>query len=578
MLARLRPAPKLIPQIEPVAPIPLAHDVIAPTLHDQAEPVIGQVEQDLHTLITAVQQASAEVSRSVVQASNSLTDISARTAALVDETQAVDGTAGLLAQAAKELTQASASISAQIHTAAGLLEQVTSVVSAAQAQIEHLRTSSGEIGTVVNVIAGIAKQTNLLALNAMIEATRAGDQGRGFAVVAQEVKELAGQTARATDQIRTSIARLQQDAVHSAQTVMEAAGLVAQVGPKFVEVVAAVEEQNASTAELTRSAEAVAGFVGQVVGSAQAIREQAQAASAVSLATAASSNTVDRLHGRTLVVLRTNPLGNRRKHPRLPVTLEATLRQGGRSYLTRTVDVSQGGLLVTAPGELQAHIGLELEVETAELGCAAVRVVGLSALGLHVQITRAPEGYAAAVEQLTGAVNAQNASRIARAQSVAGEIGLALEAAITSGRLSEAALFDTAYQPVLGTNPQQYLTPAVPVLEEVLTPIQESLLGSDPRLTFCVAMDWNAYLPVHNSKYAQPQRPGDVAWNTAHSRNRRIFDDRAGLMAARNTEPFLVQSYAREMGGGRTVIMQEVDAPIRVRGRHWGGFRLAYGL
>lgn len=112
----------------------------------------------------------------------------------------------------------------------------------------------------------------------------------------------------------------------------------------------------------------------------------------------------------------------------------------------------------------------------------------------------------------------------------------------------------------------------------MLTPIQEGLLGSDPRLTFCVAMDRNAYLPVHNRRYAQPQRAGDVAWNTAHSRNRRIFDDRAGLMAARNTEPFLVQSYARDMGGGRMVMMQEVDAPIRVRGRHWGGFRMAYSL
>lgn len=578
MLARLRRAPKLTPASEPIAPLLLVQELIVPTLHDQAEPVVGQVEQDLRTLISAVQQASAEVGRSVVLASNSLTDISARTAALVDETQTVDGTAALLAQAAKELTQASASISAQIHIAAGLLEQVTTVVGAAQSQIEHLRTSSGDIGNVVNVIAGIAKQTNLLSLNAMIEASRAGEQGRGFAVVAQEVKELAGQTAKATDQIRASITRLQQDAAHSAQTVMEAAGLVAQVGPKFIEVVAAVEEQNASTAELTRSVEAVAGFVGQVVGSAQAIQGQAQAASAVSLATAASSSTVDRLHARTLVVLRTNPLGNRRKQPRLPVALEATLRQAGCSYATRTVDVSQGGLLVAVPDGLRAHIGLQVEAETVELGCVSTQVVGLSALGLHLQITQAPEEYPAAVEHLTGAVNAQNAGRIARAQSVAREIEVALEAAIASGRLSEAALFDTAYQPVLGTNPQQYLTPAVPVLEEVLTPIQESLLRSDPRLTFCVAMDRNAYLPVHNSKYAQPQRAGEVAWNTAHSRNRRIFDDRAGLMAARNTEPFLVQSYARDMGGSQTVMMQEVDAPIRVQGRHWGGFRLAYSL
>jgi methyl-accepting chemotaxis protein len=548
-----------------------------PTLNEQAEPIVSQIEQDLHTLVSAVQLSSAEVGRSVVEASTALADIGNRTAALVDETQTVDSTANLLAQAAKELTQASTSISAQIHTAAGLLEQITTVVSAAQAEIEHLRVSSGEIGTVVDVIAGIAKQTNLLALNAMIEASRAGDQGRGFAVVAQEVKMLAAQTTRATDDIRASIARLQQDALGSVKTVGEAARLVQQVGPKFIEVVAAVEEQNASTVELNRSAAAVASFVSHVVGGASAIREQAHAASAVSAATAASTTSVERLHGRALVVLRNNPVGDRRQYPRLPVALKATLHQGAHRHAVRTIDVGRGGFLVTAPKDLLATLGLELDVETAELGCVSTRVVGVSALGLHLHITRAPDAYAAKVEQLTGSVNAQNAGRIASAQAAAAQIGQALEGALADGRLNEADLFDPSYQPILGTDPQQYLTAAVPVLEAVLTPIQESLLGSDPRLTFCAAMDRNAYLPVHNRKYAQPQRPGDVSWNTAHSRNRRIFDDRAGLMAARSTDPFLVQSYARDMGQGRLVMMQEVDVPIYIRGQHWGGFRMAYG-
>lgn len=548
----------------------------APSLNERAEPILSQVEQDLRTLISAVQRSSAEVGRSVVQASASLADIGARTAVLVGETQTVDGTAHHLAQAARELTQASTSISAQIHTAADLLEQITKVVGAAQSQIEHLRVSSGEIGTVVDMIAKIAKQTNLLALNALIEAHRAGEQGRGFAVVAQEVKELASQTTRATEHIRASVARLQQDALGSVQTVGDAASLVQQIGPTFIQVVAAVEEQNASTAELNRSAETVATFVSHVVGSATAIREQAQSASTVSAATAASSTSVERLHGRTLVVLRNNALGDRRQHPRLPVALTATLREGGRRHEVRTIDVSRGGLLVSAPKDLRAHIGLELEIETAELGCVTTRVVGSSGLGLHLQITRAPDDYATKVETLTGSVNAHNAGRIARAQAAAAEIGQALEGALARGELGEADLFDTSYEPILGTNPQQYLTPAVPVLEAILTPIQESFLGSDPRLIFCAAMDRNAYLPVHNRKYAQPQRPGDVAWNTAYSRNRRIFDDRAGLMAARNTDPFLVQSYARDMGEGRVIMMQEVDVPIRVRGRHWGGFRMAY--
>ena len=93
-----------------------------------------------------------------------------------------------------------------------------------------------------------------------------------------------------------------------------------------------------------------------------------------------------------------------------------------------------------------------------------------------------------------------------------------------------------------------------------------------------VAVDRNAYLPVHNRIYSKPQRADDVAWNTANCRNRRIFDDRAGLCAARNVRPFLIQSYPRDMGNGVTVMMREIDAPVRVFGKHWGGFRTAYKL
>ncbi|MFX7887095.1 hypothetical protein ABTK21_19495, partial [Acinetobacter baumannii] len=89
-----------------------------------------------------------------------------------------------------------------------------------------------------------------------------------------------------------------------------------------------------------------------------------------------------------------------------------------------------GGFLVTAPKDLLSTLGMELDVETAELGCVSTRVVGVSALGLHLHITRAPDAYAAKVEQLTGSVNAQNAGRIASAQAAAAQIGQALEGAL----------------------------------------------------------------------------------------------------------------------------------------------------
>ncbi|WP_204336592.1 hypothetical protein, partial [Proteus mirabilis] len=72
----------------------------------------------------------------------------------------------------------------------------------------------------------------------------------------------------------------------------------------------------------------------------------------------------------------------------------------------------------------------------------------------------------------------------------------------------------------------------------------------------------NGYIATHNRRYCQPQRPGETVWNTANSRYRRIFNDRTGLASARNQRPFLLQTYRRDMGGGRFVVLKEVAAPI----------------
>lgn len=98
----------------------------------------------------------------------------------------------------------------------------------------------------------------------------------------------------------------------------------------------------------------------------------------------------------------------------------------------------------------------------------------------------------------------------------------------------------------------------------------------DPPVVFCAAVNLIGYLPTHNNVYSQPQRLGDRDWNTENCRNRRVFADRAGLAAARNTRPFLLEAYRRDMGGGQVVRLKEADAPIMVRGRHWDSLRLAY--
>jgi methyl-accepting chemotaxis protein len=114
--------------------------------------------------------------------------------------------------------------------------------------------------------------------------------------------------------------------------------------------------------------------------------------------------------------------------------------------------------------------------------------------------------------------------------------------------------------------------------ERLFPQVQEPMLELSDKVVFCIAVDRNGYIPCLNAAYNQPQRPGEVDWNTKHSRGRRIFDDRTGLAAARNERPFLLQTYRRDMGSGRFVVLKEVAAPITVHGRHWGGVRLAFEL
>jgi methyl-accepting chemotaxis protein len=163
---------------------------------------------------------------------------------------------------------------------------------------------------------------------------------------------------------------------------------------------------------------------------------------------------------------------------------------------------------------------------------------------------------------------------IALAQATAATIGAAFEGCVARGEISMAALFDENYVPVAGTDPQQHMTRFVALTDRVLPPIQEPVLSQDDHVAFCAAIDRNGFLPTHNRRYSQPQRPGDAIWNAANSRNRRIFADRTGISAGGNMRPFLLQTYRRNMGGGRFVMMKDISAPIHVNGRHWGGLRI----
>ncbi len=156
------------------------------------------------------------------------------------------------------------------------------------------------------------------------------------------------------------------------------------------------------------------------------------------------------------------------------------------------------------------------------------------------------------------------------------QVGKIFEDAVKCGEITSTQLFDDQYEPIEGTDPQQFLTGFVRLTDKRVSPILEQIADSDSRIVFCAAVDRNGYLPTHNRKFSHPQKLDDPGWNNSHCRNRRIFNDRTGLACGRNTEPFLLQTYRRDMGNGEFALMYDCSAPIFVDGKHWGGFRMGF--
>lgn len=194
------------------------------------------------------------------------------------------------------------------------------------------------------------------------------------------------------------------------------------------------------------------------------------------------------------------------------------------------------------------------------------------------QAARRTDALVAISEGILGSIAASGvrtaqSELIATVMETAEAISAQFEQALQRGEIGMVELFDETYRDVPGSNPAQHMTRFVAVTDRLLPALQEKLLESNPRIVFCAAVDRNGFLPTHNRKYSQPQG-SDPVWNNANCRNRRIFNDRTGLTAARNRKPFLLQSYRRDMGGGQFLVMEDLSAPIMVRGRHWGGFRI----
>ncbi|GAB1642287.1 methyl-accepting chemotaxis protein [Krasilnikovia sp. MM14-A1259] len=245
----------------------LAKGDLTATVNMKRKDQLGQLGDALNETVESLRGTVGALSGhadSLAVASDDLSQVSEQIASSADETSAQ----------AREVTRAAAQVSANVDTvaigsdemgasireiaqnageAAAVAAEAVSVAQATNETVGKLGTSSAEVGNVVKLITAIAEQTNLLALNATIEAARAGEAGKGFAVVASEVKDLAQETAKATEDISQRVEAIQADTASAVRAIEQIAGIIDRISEYQTLIAAAVEEQTATTGEMGRN-------------------------------------------------------------------------------------------------------------------------------------------------------------------------------------------------------------------------------------------------------------------------------------------------------------------------------------
>jgi len=164
---------------------------------------------------------------------------------------------------------------------------------------------------------------------------------------------------------------------------------------------------------------------------------------------------------------------------------------------------------------------------------------------------------------------------ILHAQEVAKEIAQIIESAIAEGKIAIEDVFDTDYVPIDGTIPQQYLTRFCNFADQHVRPVLDRVMAREERAIAAVISDVNSYLPTHISERSRPQS-ADPDWNAANCRNRCNTVDETTLRAVRSENPVMVAAFRWELGAGNTVVAKDIFVPLRICGRRWGNFELAY--
>lgn len=467
--------------------------------------------------------------------------------------QAEDDAAGAI-RAVRQIAERFGKLGAEITDISGRIGDVTVQVEAQTAGLHRIVAAVTQVETANRVIQSSAEQAQQTASIVRGGLERVGSAVRAGLGAAQSDIEAMSEGAQAvsgalTEAVETAHkARASSDAIQAITREIQLLSINAGVeaarsgaaGRGFAVIAAAVKQLAEQTRDATttsaRQLDTLVGAVDQIARMSAQNAEVARRASEESRGISQRVGELD-LFGRSVVEL----IGQ----------IDAI------STPTR-----ENALAFAAVGDDLKELVGGVDESNASLEAASRRTASLVAISEDILGSIAAAGVRTAQSEL-----------IATVMETAAAVSALFEHAIARGEIGMAELFDEDYRRIPDSDPVQYLTRFVTLTDRLLPPVQDALLPTNRRIVFCAAVDRNGFLPTHNRKYSMPQT-ADPVWNNANCRNRRLFDDRTGLAAGRNRKPFLLQTYRRDMGGGQFLVMEDLSAPIMVRGRHWGGFRI----